>query len=82
MTFLLIAVVVWALKLWPWPGALIVVAAAGPTAVNVLLLAIEEDSDVELAAECVFWTTLLSAITVTAVLTLVISLGGIPPGFR
>lgn len=73
------AAVVWALGLWPWPGAVIVVAAAGPTAVNVLLLAIEQDSDVELAAECVFWTTLLSAITVTAVLTLVISLGGAPP---
>ena len=73
------AVVVRALGLWPWPGAVIVVAAAGPTAVNVLLLAIEQDGDVELAAECVFWTTLLSAITVTAVLTMVISLGGVAP---
>jgi malate permease and related proteins len=73
------AVVVWALGLWPWPGALLIVAAAGPTAVNTMLLAMEQESDVELAAECVFWTTLLSAITVTGVLTAVISLGGGPP---
>lgn len=73
------ALVVWALGLWPWPGALIIVAAAGPTAVNTMLLAMEQGSDVELAAECVFWTTLLSAITVTGVLTAVIALGGHPP---
>ncbi|MGC4047149.1 MAG: AEC family transporter [Armatimonas sp.] len=73
------ALVVWALKLWPWPGALIIVAAAGPTAVNTMLLAMEQGNDVELAAECVFWTTLLSAITVTGVLTVVIALGGGPP---
>lgn len=65
------ACVVIALHLWPWPGAMIVVAAAGPTAVNTLLLTIEQDGDVELAADCVFWTTLLSAITVTVILALV-----------
>jgi malate permease and related proteins len=70
--------VVWALGLWPWPGAMIVVAAAGPTAVNTMLLAIEQDGDVPLAAECVFWTTLFSAVTVTAVLATVIALGGGP----
>ncbi len=71
--------VVWALGLWPWPGAVIVVAAAGPTAVNTMLLAIEQDGDVPLAAECVLWTTFFSAITVTAVLATVIALGGGPP---
>lgn len=73
------ACVVWAMGLWPWPGALIVVASAGPTAVNTLLLTIEQEGDVSLAADCVFWTTLLSAITVTLVLAAVTALGGHPP---
>ena len=71
--------VVYALGLWPWPGAVIVVASAGPTAVNTLLLTIEQKGDVELAADCVFWTTLLAAITVTLLLALVTALGGVPP---
>jgi hypothetical protein len=75
----LAAGIVWALKLWPWPGAAIIVAAASPTAVNTMLLTIEKEGDVELSAECVFWTTLLSALTVTGVLTAVIALGGGPP---
>lgn len=66
--------------LWPWPGAMLIVASAGPTAVNTLLLAIEQNSDPELAADCVFWTTLLSALTVTLVLAVVMGLGGRPPG--
>jgi predicted permease len=73
------ALVVWALGLWPWPGAALIVAAAGPTAVNTLLLTMEQDGDVELAADCVFWTTLFSGLTVTAILALVTSLGGGPP---
>jgi malate permease and related proteins len=72
-------VVLW-LGLWPWPGAGIIVAAAGPTAVNAMLLAIEQKGDVELAAECVFWTTLLSALTVTVTLALVRACGGMPGG--
>ena len=71
--------IVWSLGMWPWPGAGIVLAAAGPTAVNTMLLAIEQKGDVELAAECVFWTTLLSAITVTIVLTILNLYGGAPP---
>lgn len=73
------ALVVWKLGLWPWPGAQLIVASAGPTAVNSIFLAIEQKGDVELAAECVFWTTLLSAITVTIILAIVIRLGGVPP---
>lgn len=71
--------VVLLLGLWPWPGAGIIVAAAGPTAVNAMLLTIEQKGDVELAAECVFWTTLISAITVTITLALVRHFGGMPP---
>ena len=73
------ALVVWKLGLWPWPGAQLIVASAGPTAVNSIFLAIEQKGDVELAAECVFWTTLLAAITVTIILAIVIRLGGVPP---
>jgi hypothetical protein len=69
------------LHLWPWPGAMLIVAAAGPTAVNTLLLTIEQKGDIELAAECVFWTTLLSGITVTLILFLVTAFGGKPPHF-
>jgi predicted permease len=72
--------VVWAFGLWPWPGAMLIVAAAGPTAVNTLLLALEMKGDAELAADCVFWTTLLSGVTVTLVLAAVKLLGGGPPG--
>ena len=71
--------IVWALGLWPWPGAMLIVAAAAPTAVNTLLLTIEQKGDAELAADCVFWTTLLSAVTVTLVLAVVKVLGGGPP---
>lgn len=65
--------------LWPWPGAGIILASAGPTAVNTMLLAIERKGDVELAAECVFWTTLLSAVTVTLILALLRLNGGSVP---
>lgn len=70
--------VVFAFGLWPWPGAAIILASAGPTAVNTLLLAIEQKGDIELAAECVFWTTLLSAVTVTLILALLRVYGGGP----
>lgn len=71
--------VVLGLGLWPWPGAMLIVASASPTAVNTLLLVIDQKGDAALAADCVFWTTLLSAVTVTLVLTLVTALGGGPP---
>ena len=65
-----------ALHLWPWPGAQLIIAAAGPTAVNTLLLTLEVKGDAELAAGCVFWSTLCSALTVTAVITAVLALAG------
>jgi len=43
--------IVWALGLWPWPGAQLVLASAGPTAVNTLLLTLELDG--ASAVECV-----------------------------
>jgi malate permease and related proteins len=67
--------VVYALGMWPWPGAQLVIASAAPTAVNTLLLTLELDGDADLAADCIFWTTLASALTVTAVLAGVSQLG-------
>lgn len=77
---LVMAGVVWALGLWPWPGALLIVASAAPTAVNTFLMTLEQGGDAELAADCVFWTTLVSAVTVTLVLAVVQLGGGAPPG--
>jgi len=71
--------VVWLMGLWPWPGAQLVLAASGPTAVNTLLLTLEMDGDADAAADCVFWTTLASAVSVTLVLTAILALGGGPP---
>ena len=75
---LVMAGVVWAFGMWPWPGALLIVSTAAPTAVNTLLLTIEQKGDVEFAADCVFWTTLLSAVSVTLILAAVQALGGFP----
>lgn len=66
------------LHLWPWPGAVIIVASAAPTAVNTLLLTLELDGDADTAADIVFWTTLLAALSVAVVLTLVTAAGGGP----
>ena len=74
----LMAGVVFGFGLWPWPGAMLITAAAAPTAINTLLLTLEQKGDAELAADCVFWTTLFSALTVTLVLALVKALGGGP----
>lgn len=65
------ATFVWACGLWPWPGAQIVIASAAPTAINTLLLSLELDGDAQTAADCVFWTTLVAAITITGVLVAV-----------
>jgi predicted permease len=54
-----------ALDLWPWPAELLILTAAVPTAVNTLLLTLELDGDAALAADCVFWTTVLSCVTLT-----------------
>jgi hypothetical protein len=53
------------LSLRPWPAEMLVLTAAVPTAVNTLLLTLELDGDADLAADCVFWTTICSAATIT-----------------
>lgn len=72
--------VVFALGLWPWPGAMLILAASAPTAVNTLLLSLELEGDSALAADCVFVTTLASAVTVTITLALLLAAGGGPTG--
>ncbi len=67
------------LGLWPWPGAMLIAAAAAPTAINTLLLTIELEGDAELAAHCVFWNTLLSGLSVALVLVALRALGAGPP---
>lgn len=47
-----------------WPAELLIITAAVPTAVNTLLLTLECEGDADLAADCVFWTTLLSCVTI------------------
>ncbi len=51
-------------NLWPWPAELMILTAAVPTAVNTLLVTLELDGDAELAADCVFWTTVVSTFTI------------------
>jgi predicted permease len=53
-----------ALDLWPWPAELLILTAGVPTAVNTLLLTLELEGDAELAADCVFWTTVFSCVTI------------------
>jgi predicted permease len=53
-----------AIDLWPRPAEVLILTAGVPTAVNTLLLTLELDGDAKLAADCVFWTTVLSAPTV------------------
>jgi predicted permease len=73
---LITAFFVWALDMWPWPGVLLILAAAAPTAINTLVLALELEGDAETAADVVFWTTLGSSITVAIVLTVLRALVG------
>lgn len=72
------ALTVYWLGLWPWPGAMLILAASAPSAVNTFILAIELKADHELAAECVFWTTVISMVTVTMTLTVLTACGGKP----
>ena len=53
-----------AMDLWPWPAELLILTAGVPTAVNTLLITLELDGDADLAADCVFWTTVFSCITI------------------
>ena len=52
-------------------SALLIVAAGLPVAVNVYILSAQYQQDEEIASQAVFWTTLLSAVTVTILLLLV-----------
>jgi predicted permease len=60
-----------AMDLWPWPAELLILTAAVPSAVNTLLLTIELDGDADLAADCVFWTTVVSCVTITGWLVVI-----------
>ena len=53
------------MDLWPWPAESLILTAAVPTAVATLLLTLEVGGDTDLAADCVFWTTVFSAVTIT-----------------
>lgn len=53
-----------AIDLWPWPAELLILTAGVPTAVNTLLITLELEGDAELAADCVFWTTIFSCISI------------------
>ena len=58
-----------ALDLWGrsgWRAELLILTAGVPTAVGSLLLTLELDGDAELAADCVFWTTVFSCATIAA----------------
>lgn len=57
-----------ALDLWGndrWPAQLLILTAAVPSAINTLLLTLELGGDADLSADCVFWTTVFSALTMT-----------------
>ena len=56
---------VWIFGLWPWPGVVIVLASSAPTAINPLLLAMQLDGDTDTLSDGIFWTTLLSGVTVS-----------------
>jgi malate permease and related proteins len=58
------------LDLWPWPAESLILTAGVPSAINTLLLVLELDGDAELTADCVFWTTIASAVTIFGWLTL------------
>ena len=56
-----------AVDLWGndgWPAELLILTAGVPTAVVTLLLTLELGGDVDLAADCVFWTTVVSCVTI------------------
>lgn len=72
---LITAVFVFFMGMWPWPGQLLVLAAAAPSAVNTLLISIEVDGDAELAADCVFWTTLVCIFTLPVALAIIHAIG-------
>ena len=63
------------LDLWPNAAAVLIVTAGVPTAVNTLLLTMEMGGDEKLAGDCVFWTTILSPVTLLGTIAAVRALG-------
>ena len=59
------------LDLWPGTAAVLIVTAGVPTAVNTLLLTMELGGDERLVGDCVFWTTILSPLTLLPTIALV-----------
>lgn len=59
------------LDLWTWPAENLILTAGVPTAINTLLVTLEVGGDAELTADCVFWTTVFSSLTITAWLVLI-----------
>jgi predicted permease len=53
-----------------------ILAAASPSAVNAVLLAIDQKADVERTTDAVFWTTAVSSITVPIFIWLLCAFGG------
>jgi len=70
------ALVCWLFGYWPWPAGQMILAAASPSAVNAVLLAIDQKADVERTTDAVFWTTAVSSITVPIVIWLLYAFGG------
>jgi predicted permease len=62
------------LDLWGrdgWPAASLVLTAGVPTAVNTLLMVLEVGGEGDLAADSVFWTTVVSCVTITGWLVVI-----------
>ncbi len=57
--------------LWPATAAVLIVTAGVPTAVNTLLITMELGGDERLVGDCVFWTTLLSPLTLLPTIAIV-----------
>jgi len=72
---LLALAVCWAFGYWPWPAGQMILAAASPSAVNAVLLAIDQKADVERTTDVVFWTTATAAVTVPLVIWLLYTFG-------
>lgn len=70
------AIICYILGYWPWPAGQMILAASSPSAVNAVLLAIDQQADVERTTDAVFWTTALSAVTVPLVIWILYSIGG------
>jgi predicted permease len=73
------AALLWLLHRSGWPpvmlpadvAKMLVLTTATPAAVNVLLLTLELGGDTDLAAECVFWSTVVSCVTIAGWLVVI-----------